>query len=97
LNFEIYDVYQEKYFITLGKLKEILNSEFGGLRKNHNDLCTNLAFVPKGARTSVDFVGCFFELIHTYIYNLLLQGEKFYVHYKNHSAVTVEESKVFLK
>lgn len=68
LNFVIYGVYQEKYFIILGGLKEILNSEIGGLHKNRSDLCTNLAFARKSTKISVDFVGCFFEFICTYTY-----------------------------
>ena len=34
LNFVIYSVYQEKYLITLGGLKEILNSELEDCVRN---------------------------------------------------------------
>ena len=101
-NFEIYGACQEKYFVTLRGPSELLISEFWGLRKKRSGLLTNLTSAPKSTKTSVNFVGCFLELIcththtHTYILIYCFTGKTCYIHYKSHSTNIVEGSKVFL-
>ena len=98
LNFVIYGVYQEKYFITLERLTEILDSEFGGLRKKHSGLCTNLAFCSK-KHENFGRLSRVLLRIYIQIYKndfTASRGRNFYIHSKSHSANTVEESELYL-